>query len=401
MQGPRRGAGAPGAEERIGNTGAVLRRLLPNLGPFRVRLLGVLVLVIVYALVQAAGPALIGQAIDVYIIRKDAVGLGQTMLLLLGVYLVGYVAQSGQAYLVGSVGQRFLAHLRTQVFDKVQALSLAFFDSSKAGDLMSRLVNDISTINQLFSQGITQVIGGVFSLVGIVIAMIVLSPLLALVSFVVLPVMIWTTVLFAHRSRVAFRETRTAIGELSSTLEEEIVGVRVAQAFNRVEANIRHFTEHNAANRDANVHAVVVTSAFTPAIDLLSTVATAVVASFGGWLALNHQIAVGTVVAFFLYVQQFFRPIQIISTFSTQMQAALAGAERILDLVGEPAEQQDTPGAKELPPAVGALPSSTSISPMARQQKTWRLCCTTSTWRLGRGKRWRWWGRRVRASRRW
>ncbi len=366
MQGPRRGAGAPGAEERIGNTGAVLRRLLPYLGPFRVRLLGVLVLVIVYALVQAAGPALIGQAIDVYIIRKDAVGLGQTMLLLLGVYLVGYVAQSGQAYLVGSVGQRFLAHLRTQVFDKVQALSLAFFDSSKAGDLMSRLVNDISTINQLFSQGITQVIGGVFSLVGIVIAMIVLSPLLALVSFVVLPVMIWTTVLFAHRSRVAFRETRTAIGELSSTLEEEIVGVRVAQAFNRVEANIRHFTEHNAANRDANVHAVVVTSAFTPAIDLLSTVATAVVA-----------------------------------TFSTQMQAALAGAERILDLVGEPAEQQDTPGAKELPPAVGALPSSTSISPMARQQKTWRLCCTTSTWRLGRGKRWRWWGRRVRASRRW
>jgi len=345
MQGSRRGAGAPGTEERIGNTGAVLRRLLPYLGPFRVRLLGVLVLVIVYALVQAAGPALTGQAIDVYIIRKDALGLSQTMLLLLGVYLVGYVAQSGQAYLVGSVGQRFLANLRTQIFDKVQALSLAFFDSSKAGDLMSRLVNDISTINQLFSQGITQVIGSVFSLVGIVIAMIVLSPRLSLVSFVVLPVMIWTTVFFAQRSRVAFRETRTAIGELSSTLEEEIVGVRVAQAFNRIDANIRHFTEHNAANRDANVHAVVVTSAFTPAI----------VAGFGGWLALNHQIAVGTVVAFFFYVQQFFRPIQIISTFSTQMQAALAGAERIFDLVGEPAEQQDTPGAKELPPIVGRV----------------------------------------------
>jgi ATP-binding cassette subfamily B multidrug efflux pump len=355
MQGSIRVAGAPGAEERVSNTGAVLRRLLRYLSPFRLQLSGALVLVIVYALVQAAGPALIGRAIDVYIVQKDVVGLGQTMLLLLGVYLVGYVVQSGQGYLVGSVGQRFLANLRMQIFDKVQALSLAFFDSSKAGDLMSRLVNDIQTINQLLSQGLTQVIGGVFSLIGILIAMIVLSVPLALVSFVVLPVMIWTTIVFAQRSREAFRGTRTAIGELSSELEEEIVGVRVAQAFNRTDANIRHFAEHNAANRDANIHAVVVTSAFTPAIDLLSTIATAIVAGFGGWLAFNHQIAVGIVVAFFLYVQQFFRPIQIISSIYTQMQAAIAGAERIFDLVDEPAEQQDTPGAEELPPIVGRV----------------------------------------------
>jgi ATP-binding cassette subfamily B multidrug efflux pump len=355
MQGSIRVAGAPGADERVSNIGAVLRRLLRYLSPFRLQLSGALVLVIVYALVQAAGPALIGRAIDVYIVQKDVVGLGQTMLLLLGVYLVGYVAQSGQGYLVGSVGQRFLANLRMQIFDKVQALSLAFFDSSKAGDLMSRLVNDIQTINQLLSQGLTQVIGGVFSLIGILIAMIVLSVPLALVSFVILPVMIWTTIVFAQRSREAFRGTRTAIGELSSELEEEIVGVRVAQAFNRTDANIRHFAEHNAANRDANIHAVVVTSAFTPAIDLLSTIATAIVAGFGGWLAFNHQIAVGIVVAFFLYVQQFFRPIQIISSIYTQMQAAIAGAERIFDLVDEPAEQQDTPGAEALPPIVGRV----------------------------------------------
>jgi len=355
MQGSIRVAGAPGAEERVGNTGAVLRRLLRYLSPFRLQLSGALVLVIVYALVQAAGPALIGRAIDVYIVQKDVVGLGQTMLLLLGIYLVGYVAQSGQGYLVGSVGQHFLANLRMQIFDKVQALSLAFFDSSKAGDLMSRLVNDIQTINQLLSQGLTQVIGSVFSLIGILIAMIVLSLPLALVSFVILPVMIWMTIVFAQRSREAFRGTRTAIGELSSELEEEIVGVRVAQAFNRTDANIRHFAEHNAANRDANIHAVVVTSAFTPAIDLLSTIATAIVAGFGGWLAFNHQIAVGIVVAFFLYVQQFFRPIQIISSIYTQMQAAIAGAERIFDLVDEPTEQQDTPGAEELPPIVGRV----------------------------------------------
>jgi len=351
IYGSARGSGDT-EDERI-NSGALLRRLLRYFTPFRSQLLGVLALLVVSALTQAAGPALIGRAIDVYIAGKDSPGLAQTMILLLGIYLAGLAAQASQSYLIGSIGQRFLAQLRTQIFDKVQSLSLAFFDQHKAGDLMSRLVNDIQVINQLLSQGITQVIGSVFSLVGILIAMVVLSVPLALVSFIVVPIMAWVTLVFAQRSRLAFRLTRSVLGIVSSELEEELAGVRVAQAFNRTEANIQHFAEHNAANRDANVHAVVVTSAFTPTIDVLSTLATAIVAAFGGWLAINHQIAVGTVVAFFIYVQQFFRPIQIISNVYTQMQSALAGAERIFDLVDEPVEQPETPGAQPLLPAVG------------------------------------------------
>lgn len=339
--------------EKRNNTGAILLRLFRYLAPFRLQLLGALLLVIVTAAVQALGPALIAQAIDVYITKKDPVGLAQIMLLLLGIYIVGLVAQSGQSYLIGTVGQRFLSRLRADIFDKVQSLPLSFFDQNKAGDLMSRLVNDIQTINQLLSQGLTQVIGSVFSLVGIVIAMLVLNVPLALVSYLVLPIMIWITVLFARRSRLAFRLTRSVLGIVSSELEEELTGIRVAQAFNRTEANIEHFAEHNAANRDVNVQAVVVTSAFTPTIDVLSTLATVIVAAFGGWLAVNNQIEVGIVVAFFLYVQQFFRPIQIISSIYTQMQSALAGAERIFDLVDEPAKQEDTPGAQELPHIVG------------------------------------------------
>ena len=340
--------------ERI-QSGALLLRLLRYLTPFRLQLMGALVLVIITALVQAIGPALIARAIDVNITQKDLQGLTKTMLLLLGVYLVGLASQSGQGYLIGLVGQKFLAQLRVQIFDKIQSLPLVFFDQNKAGDLMSRLVNDIQTINQLLSQGITQVIGSVFSLVGIIIAMMVLSFPLAVASFLVLPVMVWVTVLFARRSGVAFRKTRTVLGIVSSELEEELAGVRVAQAYNRTESNIQHFAEHNAANRDVNVQAVIVTSAFTPSIDMLSTLATVIVAAFGGWLVVNNKLQVGIVVAFFIYVQQFFRPIQIISNIYTQMQSAFAGAERIFDLIDTPLQQKDSPDAQVLPPIEGRV----------------------------------------------
>ena len=348
------GSGRADGRERI-QSGALLLRLLHYLTPFRLQLMGALVLVIITALVQAIGPALIARAIDMNIAQKDLPGLTETMLLLLGVYLVGLMSQSGQGYLIGWVGQRFLAQLRVQIFDKIQSLPLAFFDQNKAGDLMSRLVNDIQTINQLLSQGITQVIGSVFSLVGIIIAMMVLSLPLAVASFLVLPVMIWVTVLFARRSGVAFRKTRTVLGIVSSELEEELAGVRVAQAYNRTEANIQHFAEHNAANRDVNVQAVIVTSAFTPSIDMLSTLATVIVAAFGGWLVVNNKLQVGIVVAFFIYVQQFFRPIQIISNIYTQMQSAFAGAERIFDLIDTPLQQKDSPDAQVLPPIEGRV----------------------------------------------
>jgi ABC-type multidrug transport system fused ATPase/permease subunit len=340
--------------ERV-NTSAVLSRLLRYLAPFRARLIGALALVVISAATQAAGPALIGVAIDSFITRKDAVGLTREMLLLLIIYLVGFAAQAGQTYLIGTVGQRFLAQLRTEIFDKVQVLPVTYFDKNQTGDLMSRLVNDIQTINQLLSQGFTQVIGSIFSLIGIIIAMFVLNLQLALVSFVTIPLMIWVTYIFAQRSRVAFRLTRTALGDVSSELEEELTGIRVAQAYNRTDTNIQQFAQRNAANRDANVQAVAITSAFTPTIDVLSTLATAIVAAFGGWLALNNQLAVGVVVAFFIYVQQFFRPIQIISNIYTQMQSALAGAERIFDLVDEPQQQLDTPGAQTLPPIKGHI----------------------------------------------
>jgi ATP-binding cassette subfamily B multidrug efflux pump len=342
-------------DEQPQDRGRTLQRLLRYLSPYRTQLLLILALIVVNAAAQAAGPALIGRAIDVNIAAGDVAGLTHTMLLLLGVYLLALVVGGIQIRMMGVIGQRFLASLREQIFEKIQLLPLSYFDRTRAGDLMSRLVNDIATLNQLISQGLTQLISSTFALVGIMIAMLLLSWPLALASFVTIPLMLLATRVFSRLSRQAFRRTRTAIGDVSSNIQEDISGVRVAQAFNRTDDTIRRFAESNAANRDANVQAVAVTSAFTPAIDILSNLTIAIVAVAGGWMTLRGMIEVGTVVAFFIYVQNFFRPIQMITGIYTQVQGALAGAERIFELVDEPVRQVDAPNAQPLPRIEGRV----------------------------------------------
>jgi ATP-binding cassette, subfamily B, multidrug efflux pump len=335
-------------QERAENRGATARRLLGELRPYSRSLLLVFALVVVGALSQAGGPWLIGRAIDRYILGDDPARLFRTMALLFGVYVAGTLATRGQIRQVGSVGQRVLASMRERIFERLQRLPLRYFDRHPVGDVMSRVTNDVDTLNQLLSQGITQLLGSLFSLVGIVVAMLILDWRLALVSFAIIPVMLLTNVFFARRARRAFRTTRVTVGDVTAGLQEEIIGVREAQAFNRTAANIERFRERNAANRAANVQAVAITSAFAPAIDVLSTLATAVVIGYGGYLVLTGTLTVGLLTAFLIYVQQFFRPILLASQVYTQGQAALAGAERIYNILDEEPEPPDPPGAGKL-----------------------------------------------------
>ncbi|MGA7936279.1 MAG: ABC transporter ATP-binding protein, partial [Kovacikia sp.] len=209
--------------------------------------------------------------------------------------------------------------------------------------------------NQAFGQTIAQMLGNFFSLIGIVIAMLAINLQLGLLSNLVVPLMIFTTGLFARWARARFRVTRQTIGELSARLEEDIGSVREAQAFNRVQLNIEEFDLLNAANRDANVHAVAITAAFLPSIDFLNTLATAGVLAYGGYLAVTGAATVGVVTSFLLYVQQFFRPIQILSQFYTQAQSAVAGLERIFSLLDEPSQLNDAPDAIVMPPMQGKV----------------------------------------------
>ena len=332
--------------EQAENRSATARRLLGELRPYGRQLILALVLVVLGALSQAGGPWLIGRAIDQDILGGDPSGLARTMLLLLGVYVIGTLASRGQIRQIGSVGQCLLASLRERIFERLLRLPLGYFDRRPVGDLMSRVTNDVDTLNQLLSQGLTQLLGSFFSLIGIVVAMLILDWRLALVCFTIIPAMLLTNVYFARRARRAFRTTRETVGSVTAGLQEEIVGVREAQAFNRTETNIERFRERNAANRAANVEAVAITSAFAPAIDALSTLSTAVVVGYGGYLVVTGTLTVGLLTAFLIYVQQFFRPIQLASQVYTQAQAALAGAERIynvLDESPEPADPRNTP----------------------------------------------------------
>jgi ABC-type multidrug transport system fused ATPase/permease subunit len=256
---------------------------------------------------------------------------------------------------MGWVAQQALARIRTSIFQAIQQQSLRFFDKHEAGDLMSRLVNDVDVINNVLGQGLIQALGGLFGLVLILVAMLVLNVELALASFLVLPAMFFTTSFFSRWARRAFRQTRQTIGDVSANLQEDIAGVKVAQAFNRTGLNRARFAERNAANRDANVGATAVTSAFFPAMDVLSTIAVTIVAGFGGYLAIHGQVTVGVVVAFLGYVQQFFWPIQQLGQLYTQAQSALAAAERIFDLVDTPVDLKDAPDAAPLGPIEGRV----------------------------------------------
>ncbi|MBN3959671.1 ABC transporter ATP-binding protein [Nostoc sp. NMS8] len=343
------------ASEQTSQKRSTLRRFLQYVLLYRKEIPIAITLVLVGAITQAIGPFFLGWSIDHLIAQGNLQGLLQLLGLLGLNYAIGVLAIRGQIIRVGWIMQRLLAQLRQDIFIKIQSLPLSFFDRSEAGDLMSRLLNDVNTVNQAFGLTVAQMLGNTFSLVGIVIAMLSINLQLGLLSNLVVPLMIFTTSLFARWARARFRVTRQTIGELSAKLEEDIGSVREAQAFNRVQMNIEEFDILNAANRDANVEAVAITSAFLPSIDFLNTLATAGVLAYGGYLAVTGSATVGVVTSFLLYVQQFFRPIQILSQFYTQAQSAFAGLERIFLLLDEPSELKDAADATEMPPIQGEV----------------------------------------------
>ncbi len=332
-----------------------LQRFLLYFRPYSQDILITLGLVVASATCLATGPFLIGWSIDHFITRGNWRGLMQILVLLLFIYITGSLIVRYQIRQIAWIMQRLLAQLRYDIFAKIQSLPLGFFDRSQAGDLMSRLLNDVSTVEQTFGIPIAQIIGNLFSLIGIIIAMLSLNLELGLLSNFVVPLMIFATALFASWARTRFRTTRQTISQLSAKLSEDLNSVREAQAFNRIQVNIQQFDTLNAANRDANIQAVAITAAFLPSIDFLNTVGTAGVLAYGGYLTVIGAATVGTVTSFLIYVQLFFQPIQVLSQFYTQAQSALAGLERIFLLLDEPALLQDAPDAIEMPPILGEV----------------------------------------------
>jgi ABC-type multidrug transport system fused ATPase/permease subunit len=333
----------------------ILARLLGFLRPHSRRMAIAFLMMLVTSVLTLLGPYLVKVAIDNYIAPGNVTGLLRIALLLLAVFVGIYIASVAQQYLVSWVGQRVLATMRSQLFQHLQALHLGYHDTHIVGVTISRVINDVAVINELLSEGFLTLIGDALVLIGIVSVMLSISPRLALLSFTVFPLMLLATYLFATRAQLAFRRTRVRIAAVVGDLAEDISGMRVIQAFAQEQATRERFDEVNRANRDAHVQAMSLSFIFIPSIEFLGMLATAVVLWFGGRAVANDELTMGVVVAFLAYVSRFFQPIRELSQLYTTLQAAMAGGERVLDLLDTVAEVADRPGAVEMPPITGRV----------------------------------------------
>ena len=288
---------------------------------------------------------MLGRAIDRFIMVGDLYGLARIALTMLGIFVLGGLASIAYGVIMVGVGQGLIADLRHQLFGHLQILSMAYHDHHKVGDLMSRVTNDTEAINQVLSNGLITFITNILTLGGIMVLMFVLNWQMAIGTLILLPLMVFFTSLVTRRSRAAFREVQRNLGTLNAVMEENLAGIRVVQAFARAEATIAQFERVNAANRRSGVKADIITAALGPMFTTMSTITIAATALLGGWLALQELASVGVITTFVIYIMNFFRPMRGIAMLYNSLQSALAGAERIFQVLDSPPTVLDPPRA--------------------------------------------------------
>ena len=333
----------------------VTRRLLAFLRPHTTKMVLAFALMLVATGLTLAVPYLIKVAIDSTIVAKDVAGLGRILLLMAAAFVGLYISTAGQRYLLSWVGQRVLATLRSRLVEHLQRLSLGYHDKHIIGVTISRVISDVSVINELLSQGLITLVGDVLVLVGTVVVMLAMSPWLALITFSVIPRMLIATILFSSRAKSAFRETRRSVAAIVGALAEDLTGMRVIQAFAQEDETQRRFAAVNEANRAAHVGAMSLSFVFLPTMDFLGILSTAVVLWFGGRAVAADELTLGIVVAFLAYVSRFFQPVQELSQLYTTMQQAMAGGERVLELLDTAPEVPEPKTPMAMPPIRGRI----------------------------------------------
>jgi ATP-binding cassette subfamily B multidrug efflux pump len=342
----------PGKIEKAKNPRTAVMRLFAYLAPFKYQMIMVLGIVLIYTLLGLAGPILMGKAIDAFITPKNA-GTGLDSLLgfavaMLVVYLLNNLFQAIANWTMADVSQHALKLVRRDLFGHLQNLPLSFYDRNPAGELMSRLTNDIDAINQAVSQNVTSLIASVLSMAGIVIAMFVLNYRLAFVALLVIPIMVLFTNFVARYTRRGYQDLQKHLGEMNAVMEESITGEKVIKAFRRNQSVIDDFHQRNQEVFKAGVTANSYALLLMPLTNVLGNFFVIVLAGYGGWLALQGAVTVGIIATFINYAQNFINPLRQIANIYNSIQAALAGAERVFELLDTPAEIPDVPDAYPL-----------------------------------------------------
>jgi ATP-binding cassette subfamily B protein len=300
-----------------------------------------------------APPLLAKYAVDDAIKNNDLQKLWWIVGAFLAAGLLNWAMSYAQTYLTGWVGERILADLRIGLFRHLQRLSLGFYERTRAGVIISRLTNDVEAIDQLVTDGVTSLVQNTLTLLGTAILLFILDWRLALATLAVIPLMSVGTVIFRIRSTRAYRAVRERLGLVTATLAEDIAGMRVVQAFTREEANKQNFRQVAERYRDSNMETVVLNGLYFPFVDLLSSVALAVVLGYGGHLYFAGDVTLGTLFAFMLYVQNFFDPVQQLSQLYNTFLSATAALDKIMEVMDEEPEVVDGASAEPLPQVEG------------------------------------------------
>jgi ABC-type multidrug transport system fused ATPase/permease subunit len=331
-----------------GGRGRKLRGLLVLLRPYRGRTALMFVALLLGTGAALAPPPLAKLAIDEGITPGDLSTLTWVVIAFLASALLYWAATYVQTYLVGWVGQRVLQDLRIQLFEHLQTLSVGFYSRRQAGVIISRLTNDVQALDQLVSDGVVTLFGSTLTLVGTAAILLVLDLELALLTFLVFPLLALGSLAFRIVSANAYRLTREKVAAITAYLQESLSGVRVVRTFAQEERHLARFGELNEDNRDANMKTVHLNAAYFPSVELLSAIATAGILLYGGVQALNGDVTIGVLVAFVAALNNFFDPIQSLSQLYTTYQAGMAALDKIFELLDEEPDLRDRPGAVEL-----------------------------------------------------
>ena len=341
-------------EEALGKAydARLMRRLIQYLKPYRLHVAGALLVLLLGSWMAIIGPWVTQRVIDEAIPAGDRALLIELITIYGAALVAGFVLEYLRALVTTWLGQSVMYDLRRQIFEKLQRADLRFYDRNPIGRLMTRITNDVETLNTLFSSGLVTVFGDIFTLAFIIGAMLMMNWRLALVSFSILPFVFYAAFLFRSRIRTAYRDIRVRVARINAFLQERITGVRVVQLFNREEADATRLAELNEDHLQAHLRSITYYALFFPVIQFFTALALALILWYGGLRMMDGFLTVGVIAAFLQYARRFFRPIQDLSEKYNLLQAAMASSERVFQLLDEEIDIQD-PESPQVFPASG------------------------------------------------
>ena len=320
----------------------LMRRLLVYTRPYRKLMYGAFALLCVEGGIQVVGPLLTRRVIDVAVPTHNMrIVVISTALFFLAL-LTEFVTSYGQTWLTSLLGQRVMRDLRMEIFEHLQRLSVSFFDRNPAGRLITRVTSDVETLNELFTSGVVSGLGDLFTLAAISVAMLVMDWRLALASFAVIPFVVLVSGLFRKGVRNTYRDIRVRLARINSFLQERLTGMRIVQLFGQEQGEAQRFDELNRSHLDANLKSITVYALYFPAIELLTSIALAILIVAGASRVHASVLSVGTVAAFLQLVRRFFQPLQDLSEKYNILQTAMASSERIFTLLDTPPSVVDS-----------------------------------------------------------